>query len=297
MAHKTHPKISVGIPIYHGEIYLEETLLCLLKQTYRDFEIIIADNNPGGKPEQIALEYSDKYDFIHYIRHEKNIGALNNWNSIIPEAKGDYFVYAGGHDLLSDDFLEKTVNVLDRNPEVVLAYAPTTLIDIDGLPYDKKIGLLDTCGSGVIQRCNQVLWGNQEPLYGLIRLEAIRRTRLQKEIVGSGAVWLLELAIQGEFRACYETTRFRRTNRELQDRETQLTRYHKSLFHRKRVRILPHWRIPGHCFLSCFRGQLGFMKRIRLIINIGTSALLRYLPDMFSDILSLLHRIPRGRFY
>jgi glycosyltransferase involved in cell wall biosynthesis len=297
MANNIHPKVSIGIPIYHGEIYLEETLKCLLKQTYRDFEIIITDNNPGGSPEQIALEYSGKYDFIEYIQHDKNIGAISNWNSIIPKAKGEYFVYAGGHDLLSDDFLEKTVSVLDQNPEVVLAYAPTKLITIDGLPINKGIGLLDTCGSGVIQRCNQVLWGNQEPLYGLIRLEAIRRTRLQKEIVGSGAVWLLELAIQGEFQSCYEITRFRRANRELQDRETQLTRYHKSLFNRKRVRILPHWRIPWHCFLSCFRGQLGFMKRLRLFITIGTTALLRYLPDMFSDIISLFYRIPRGRFY
>jgi len=297
MANNIHPKVSIGIPIYHGEIYLEETLECLLKQTYSDFEIIITDNNPGGDPEQIALEYSGKYDFIKYIRHDKNIGALSNWNSIVPNATGEYFLYAGGHDLLSVNFLEKTVNVLDQNPDVVLAYAPTKLIDIEGLPIDKEIGLLDTCGSGLIQRCNQVLWGNQEPLYGLMRLEAIKGTRLQKEIVGSGAVWLLELAIQGEFRACYEITRFRRANRELQNRETQLTRYHKSLFNRKRVRILPHWRIPWHCFLSCFIGQVSFMKRLRLILSIGTSALLRYLPDMFSDIWSLLYRIPRGRFY
>jgi glycosyltransferase involved in cell wall biosynthesis len=191
------PRVSIGIPIYRGESYLEETLKCLLGQTYTDYEIIIADNDPGGDAERIAEEYSKRYDFVHYKKHSKNIGALQNWNSLINHASGEYFICAGAHDLLSENALERMVNTLDHHQSVAIAYAPTHHISAEGIPFERNIGLLDTSGSHIVQRFNQVMWGNQEPLYGLMRMDFIRGTRLQKEIVGSGAVWLAEMAIFG----------------------------------------------------------------------------------------------------
>lgn len=292
-----NPRVSIGIPIYHGEIYLEETLQCLLNQSYRDFEIIITDNDPGEEVQRIAETYADKYSFIRYIIHPKNQGAFKNWNSIIPLAKGEYFIYAGAHDLLSENALERMVDTLDRFPSVVLAYAPTQFISSDGTPFDKHIGLLETTGASLVQRYIQVMWGNQEPLYGLMRIDCIRRTRLHKMIVGAGAVWLAEMAIFGEFKVCCDTLRYRRANREPQNREEQLRRYHLTLFSKKRIRFLPHWRIPCQYFLGCFRGKVPPLTRLRLTFYVLILAPLKHAPEMIWDIFSLFRRIPRGRLY
>ena len=291
------PRVSIGIPIYSGEIYLEETLESLLSQTFKDYEIIITDNNPGGIAEEIATRYAEKYSFIQYIKHKKKIGALQNWNSIIQYVRGEYFAYVGGHDLLSNDFLAKTTAILDRYNTVVLAYAPTIMMDSKGMFLDDNIGLLDTSNSSLIQRFNQVLWSNSEAQYGLIRTDIIKRTRLQKEIIGSGAVWLSEISIFGEFRVCNEIVRYRRTNREPQTKEEQLTRYHTTLFSKKRIRLLPHWRIPIQYLRVAFIGKMSVGTRIRLILNAGISSLLRYTPNMIYDIKSLIIRIPRMKFY
>jgi glycosyltransferase involved in cell wall biosynthesis len=292
-----NPRVSIGIPIYHGEIFLEETLQCLLNQSFRDFEIIITDNNPGGEVQAKAEAYAGKYEFIRYIIHPKNQGALQNWNSLIPLARGEYFLYAGAHDLLSENALERMVDTLDRYPSVVLAYAPTQFISSDGIPFDKDIGLLDTTGSSMVQRYIQVMWGNQEALYGLMRMDSIRRTRLQKMIVGSGAVWLAEMALFGEFKVCCDTLRYRRSNRELQNREEQLRRYHLTLFPKKRIRILPHWRIPCQYFRACFRGKMPPLTRLRLIFYVLIMSPLKHGPEMIWDIFSLFRRIPRGKIY
>lgn len=291
------PRVSIGIPIYYGENFLKETLESILSQDYIDYEIIITDNNPGGIAQKIAEAYSVKYDFIRYIKHNSNIGALQNWNSIIQYARGEYFLYAGAHDLLSDSFLSKCVEILDKEPEVAIAYAPTRFIDYNGNEIYREIGFLDTSGSSVVARLNQVLWANQEPLYGLMRTAWIRRTRLQKEIVGSGSVWLSEIALFGDFRVCTDVSRFRRENRDKQNVEEQLQRYHKTLFSKKRIRILPHWRIPWQYFLASFIGTIPLIRRLRILINMTTSALLRYLPNMIYDIKSLFLRLPKGDWY
>lgn len=291
------PRVTIGIPIYHGEAFLEETLKCLLDQTFKDYEIVITDNDPGGEAEQLAGEYSEKHNFIHYIKHGTNSGALHNWNSIIPHAKGEYFIYMGAHDLLSETALEKMVDVLDRYPSVVLAFAPTRFITSEGAPFDRNIGVLDTTDSPTVRRFIQVIWGNQEPLYGMMRLDCMLRTNLQKEIVGSGAVWLAEMSLFGEFKVCTEIVRYRRSNRIEQKREEQLRRYHLTLFSKKRVRILPHWRIPIHYFLACFLAKMPLATRVRLMCSAFISAVLRHLPDMIWDVLSLIRRIPRGKFY
>jgi glycosyltransferase involved in cell wall biosynthesis len=291
------PKVTVGIPIYCGETYLEETLINILNQTFKDFEIVITDNNPGGTAEEVATRYANEYNNIKYIKHTKNIGALQNWNSIIQYASGEYFMYAGGHDLLSDDFIEKALKKIEKYPSAVLIYAPTQFISSEGDLMDREIGLIDTSGASLVRRFVQVLWANQEPLYGLMRLDCIKRTRMQKEIVGSGAVWLAEMSIFGDFKVCTDIKRYRRANRKNETKEQQLRRYHTSLFSHKRIRICPHWRFVCQFYAACFIGRISIITRLRLLFAVILSALIRYFPNMLFDIASVIKRFPKGKLY
>ncbi len=53
-----NPRVSIGLPVYNGEKYLEEALDSILAQTYKDFEIIISDNASNDKTQDICLKYA-----------------------------------------------------------------------------------------------------------------------------------------------------------------------------------------------------------------------------------------------
>lgn len=282
------PKISIGIPIYHGEIHLEETLKNIMDQSFTDFEVIIADNNPGGEPEKVAESYAFEYENISYIKHEKNQGALENWNSLIKYARGDLFICAGGHDLWSENFLADLYRSLGENEDAVLTYAPSYWME-DPLE-DSRIstGFFDTSGQTLVQRINAVFWGPEEALYGLMRMEAIRKTRLQAQIIGSGAVWLMELALQGQFILAPGIRRYRRKNRSEENRHERLRRYHRTLFRRKKRYWLPFWKF-GFYYLSIpFLRKISFHRRGRIFISILSGFLVKYGPELGMDLINVL---------
>lgn len=286
-----NPKISIGIPIYFGEIYLEDTLNNILEQSFVDFEIIISDNNPGGAPEKVAELFASENKHIRYIKHAKNKGALANWNSLIEHAKGEYFIYAGGHDLWSEGFLEGLYNTLLDNKDAVVAYAPSYWME-DPLENSKiSTGYFDTSGNQLIQRFNTVFWGVEEGLYGLIRLDAIRKTRLQAQIIGSGAVWLSELSFFGQFVVTQGICRYRRKNRSSENRHERLKRYHYTLFHRKKKYWLPYWRYYFYYLSVPFSKRLPFFKRTRIFFSILSGFIRKYGPDMLLDLAWIFRRI------
>ncbi|NNE33800.1 MAG: glycosyltransferase family 2 protein, partial [Rhodothermales bacterium] len=62
------PKISVGVPVYNGENYLEEAVNSVLAQTFPDFEVIISDNASDDRTEEICRGFEARDSRIRYIR-------------------------------------------------------------------------------------------------------------------------------------------------------------------------------------------------------------------------------------
>jgi glycosyltransferase involved in cell wall biosynthesis len=289
-------KVTIGIPIYYGEIYLEETLKSILKQNYNDYKIIITDNNPGGKSMHIAQNYAEKYPNIHYTIHEKNIGALQNWNSTIRLAESKYYICAGGHDLWSENFLSSLVDILDKNPDVTLAYAPSIFMDEKGNSLEIPTSYANTTGLGTLARYNLMFWCGEDALYGLMRMNSIKNTRLQIETIGSGAIWLGELVIQGHFQVCPHAYRYRRINRKETSREDQLERYYKTLFSKERIRVFPVMRMGWGYLTSIGAMQIPINKKIKIFFSICTNFFIRYAHDLFyNDPISLIRRLFKGK--
>ncbi|MGI0023127.1 MAG: glycosyltransferase family 2 protein, partial [Nitrososphaeraceae archaeon] len=113
------PKVSIGLFVYNGEKFIRKRLDSLLEQTFTDFELIISDNASTDFTSAICEEYAKKDKRVRYIHQEKNKGAIWNFIFVLQEAKSDYFVWAAVDDLLSPDFLEKNVKVLESNKNVV----------------------------------------------------------------------------------------------------------------------------------------------------------------------------------
>ncbi|WP_290146496.1 glycosyltransferase family 2 protein [Paramuribaculum intestinale] len=102
--------ISVIIPAFNVEQYISECLDSILRQQYKDIEIIVINDGSTDCTLDILIEYSSKYSNIIIIDQE-NSGQSTARNKGIKEAKGEYIVFVDSDDWLpSDDILQKLIN-------------------------------------------------------------------------------------------------------------------------------------------------------------------------------------------
>jgi len=104
----TRPRISVCIPVYNGEKYLPETLDSALAQTCGDFELLCIDDCSTDGSLALLEARAALDPRMRVVRMPRNQGtAPKVLNRVLPELRGDYFVYASQDDLFSRDWLER----------------------------------------------------------------------------------------------------------------------------------------------------------------------------------------------
>ena len=123
------PMVSVCIPSYNIEKYIDITIESVLSQTYEDFELVIVDDNSNDKTLDIIKRYND--DRIRVIINEDNLGPQENWNKALKEAKGRYIKILCHDDLLYTSCLQRQVEVLQnpRNARVTIVCSGRDIID------------------------------------------------------------------------------------------------------------------------------------------------------------------------
>ena len=114
-----HPKISIGLPIYNGEKFLRKRIENLLEQTFTDFELIISDNASTDNSVKICKEFMKKDSRIKLYKQDHNIGQFNNYNFLLENTLGKYFLWVAVDDLLLPEFLEKNLHILETKQNVV----------------------------------------------------------------------------------------------------------------------------------------------------------------------------------
>src|SRR6201989_1217698 len=136
------PQLSIGIPVFNGEEFLPELLDSLLTQTFKDFEILICDNASSDRTPQICLEYERRDSRIHYIRNERNLGAIANFNRVFELSTASLFKWAAHDDLYHEAYLDACVRLLEENPDIIVAHTGTAFIDerSETLPSEQVTG-------------------------------------------------------------------------------------------------------------------------------------------------------------
>ena len=115
------PKISIGIPIYNGENFIEARLNSILTQSFTDFEVIVSDNASTDLTEKLCKKYQNMDKRIKIFRQKNNMGLFWNYKFVLDQAVGDYFVIANVDDLWEKDFLQQNLQVLESNPNMVVS--------------------------------------------------------------------------------------------------------------------------------------------------------------------------------
>jgi len=195
------PKVSIGLPVYNGENYLREALESILQQDYADFELIISDNASTDATQTICLEYAARDCRVRYHRNEFNIGASGNHNRLVKLARGQYFKWGSHDDVHLPGFLRRCVEVIEQAPPTVaLVATKAEVIDENGNHMNLAVETLDTRRQRSYQRGEDVLRNVQwaTALYGLFRIDVLRKTHLTQPFYAADNVLLFEIALLGE---------------------------------------------------------------------------------------------------
>ena len=113
------PKVSVIVPIYNVEKYLEKCLDSLVNQTLEDIEIILVNDGSTDNSGEIAKKYANKYkDKIIYLEKE-NGGLSDARNYGLEYAKGDYISFVDSDDYISKNLYSELVKYMDEDYDMI----------------------------------------------------------------------------------------------------------------------------------------------------------------------------------
>ena len=195
------PKISIGLPVYNGERFLAETIESVLAQTFTDFELVISDNGSSDRTKEICQGYVLRDQRVRFVRSDVNRGASWNYRRVFELSRGTYFRWAPADDLFAPESLAECTATLDANPDVVLCYPKTLLIneakEVIGMYEDD----LDFRSSDPADRFYKAIRRNKliNAIYGLIRSDELRRTALMGNYPGADVTLIAELSLHGKF--------------------------------------------------------------------------------------------------
>ena len=106
--------VSICIPTYNQTKYLKLCLDSILKQSFKDFEVIISDDSTNDSVKDFVASY--KIPNLHYYKNAVSLGTPGNWNASVLKAKGKYIKMMHHDDyFLSDDSLLKFVDAASKN--------------------------------------------------------------------------------------------------------------------------------------------------------------------------------------
>jgi len=111
--------ITIGMPVFNGEKFIEKRLDSLLKQTHTNFELIISDNASTDKTGTICKKFANKDARIIYLRQKKNIGGISNFKFLLNKARGKFFIWTAVDDILLPTFLENNLKILESQKRIV----------------------------------------------------------------------------------------------------------------------------------------------------------------------------------
>ena len=195
------PLVTVGIPTYNRPEGLEKTLISIINQTYTNLVIIVSDNcstNPGVLP--VLKKFATLDDRVKFIVQEKNLSLVPNFQYLLDNATGKYFMWAADDDQWESTFIERCVQALEANDDVAIAMTTMDIFDENGhyVPGGLNRSFLQ---SNLFGRCFHFIKSKMQNkffLCGLYRTSLVKNVPFDNSW-GGEHLFLYELISKGKF--------------------------------------------------------------------------------------------------
>ncbi|MGX6591107.1 glycosyltransferase family 2 protein [Cetobacterium ceti] len=129
--------VSILIPTYNVEKYITKSLESILKQTYKNLEIIVVDDFSEDNTVKLIKKLMKNDKRIKLFQNNKNLKICKTLNIAFQNSHGDYIVRMDGDDECDTDRIEKQIEFLNANKEIALVGMSVKNIDEDGYMFSK----------------------------------------------------------------------------------------------------------------------------------------------------------------
>lgn len=182
------PLVSVGLPTYNRASKLRRAVESVLAQDYSNFELIISDNDSPDGTQAMCEEYARRDSRVRYVRQPVNLGLAKNFEFVLAQARGEFFVWLSDDDWFDPAYLSQCAGALVAQTELGLACGTDKYYEDEKFVFEnRRINLLEDSGSErVLSYYRQV--GINGTFYGLMRREQLLRIPFQAALGGD---WLL----------------------------------------------------------------------------------------------------------
>ena len=212
------PRVVLGMTLYNNAAALPAAIESLLAQTYGDFRLVLLDDASTDDTERVARDYASRDARVSYHRHATRRAMVATWREVFEIATREWpaatmFAWVSDHDRWHPRWLEVLVAELDADAGAVLAYPITRRFEQSG-EIEKGPRLFDTRDCADLAArwttfCREGV-GAGDMVYGLMRVEALRRAGVFRAVLRPDRLLMAELTLQGRFRQVPEVLWFRR---------------------------------------------------------------------------------------
>lgn len=194
------PKVSIGLPVYNGENYLEDAIISVLKQSYTDLELVISDNASTDRTHEICRDYASTDQRVCYSRNKHNLGAAPNYNKAWNQCTGKYFKWLAHDDLILPEYVATTVDALEKNPEAVLCNTTVEYIGSKGEHLGNYRSVMEFANSdNPAERLATMILHSHTcvDFFGMVVREAMESSLLHQAFSGADKAFLAQMALRG----------------------------------------------------------------------------------------------------
>lgn len=264
------PVVSVGLPVYNGERWLDEAIQSILDQTFHDLELIICDNASTDRTQEICKLWVQRDSRIRYYRNTSNIGLMPNHNLAFSHARGEFFQWFAYDDRLHPESIEKRIAILQKRPDIVLVYSATEGIDSAGHETHTPQVSFDLDHDRVEDRFSRLMQNipaSEAVIYGLIRRESLAHSLLLRNCLGADRCFLAELSLSGRMYKIPAVLFYRRLHDgNVVTSQDEPWRFRPDFSGKL---IFPHWRVKGEHVRTIIRSSQPFSTKVRLLLKLG----------------------------
>ncbi len=198
--HDSVPAVTIGIPVFNGEKYLEEAIRSALGQTRDDLEVVVSDNASTDRTADICNDYALADPRLRYFRQARNFGAAPNYNFTFSQARGRFFKWLAHDDRITSTYVAKTSRVLEGRPDAVLCHSVVSYIDANGAPiglYNTKLSLADIPSTS--ERFAQMVLRSHScvDFFGMWRKSALEGSLRHGTFHGADRALLAQMSLRG----------------------------------------------------------------------------------------------------
>jgi len=213
------PRVVLGMTLYNNAAHLTQALESVLAQTEPHFALLLLDDASTDGTGDVSRPFVERDPRLRYVRHAERQAMIATWREVAEMAArewpgAEYFAWVSDHDYWHPRWLERLMQELDADPGAVLAYPISRRMSQAGADLQKGPRLFDTAAQMDLDArwrhfCNEGV-GAGDMVYGLIRLSALRRAGIFRDVLRPDRLLMAELTLQGRIRQVPEALWFRR---------------------------------------------------------------------------------------